>query len=59
MDYKFIYVFDSKTKQELLNVGFILLVDNSGKSIFVFKLDNNLSFALQGLSYVLSNTLVF
>lgn len=59
MEHKFIYVFDEKSKKELLAAGFELMFSNAEKSIFVFVANDKLSFALQNVKYVSSNMLRF
>ena len=60
---KFIYVFNEKDKEKLMNSGFVLLKNDTRNSLFVLavRMDDNFSFELlDGISeYSISDTLTF
>lgn len=56
---QFIYVFDTEVRDELENLGYILLKNDEQNSIFVFKNDDRLVFDMESNSYVFSDTLTF
>lgn len=55
----FIYVFDEKTRDQLLSKGCEMLGQNNEKHIFVFLNTGNLNFEDEDIRYVLSDTLTF
>lgn len=59
MGYNFIYVFDTASRDKLLAAGFILLKEDAGNRVYIFKADSALRFDLNGMDYVMSDTLSF
>lgn len=59
MGYNFIYVFDTASRDKLLAAGFILLKEDAGSRVYIFKADSALRFDLNGMDYVMSDTLSF
>lgn len=55
----FVYVFDEKTRDQLLSDGYELLGQNNEKHIFVFLNKDILNFEDNDLRYVLSDILIF
>lgn len=55
----FIYVFDEKTRDQLLSRGCEMMGQNNEKHIFVFLNTGNLNFEDEDIRYVLSNALTF
>lgn len=56
---KFLYVFDSESKDELLAAGFRLLKCDKKNDIYVFANQRDMAFELTDISFVRSNTLTF
>jgi len=58
---KFIYVFDTASRDELVGAGFLLLKSDERNSIYVFGADDRMSFALADghIPYVGSDVLTF
>lgn len=56
---KFVYVFDDEARDALLKLYFTMLKGNSKNHIYVFVNDMQDQFQLDGIDYVLSNTLTF
>ena len=56
---KFIYVFSVNEKEKLQKAGFTLLKEDSNGSVYIFGKNDSLTFALNDISYVESNTLTF
>lgn len=61
MEDKFIYVFDTAARDELLAAGFLLLKSDERNSAWVFSVDKTLRFDLDKatFSHLKSNTLTF
>lgn len=55
----FIYVFDTESRDKLLNAGYFLVTVDKSNSIFVFASNNNLNFSFDGIDHVISDTLSF
>ena len=55
----FVYVFDEKTRDQLLSDGYELLGQNNEQHIFVFLNKDILNFGDNDLRYVLSDMLIF
>ena len=55
----FVYVFDEKTRDQLLSDGYELLGQNNEQHIFVFLNKDILNFEDNELRYVLSDMLIF
>lgn len=58
---KFIYVFDTAARDNLIAAGFLLLKQDERNGMWVFSLDNSIVFDLHSaeFSYITSNTLTF
>lgn len=56
---KFIYVFDTASKDKLLRAGFVLLKEDQANNIAVFVNDERLSFALDDVIHISMNTLSY
>ena len=56
---KFIYVFNEQAKDYLLASGYELLKSDEFGSSFVFVNNNRATFALEDVSYIMSDTLTF
>jgi len=56
---KFIYVFDSETRDKLLKAGFTLLKSDAESGAYIFAADNRLQFSLEGVEHIKTNTLSF
>lgn len=56
---KFLYVFDSESRDELLTAGFRLLKSDKKNDVYVFANRMDMTFALEDISFVRSNTLTF
>lgn len=56
---KFVYVFDEKTKEQLLVKGFKLLKSDIKNKIFVFENNAEVCFEFSNIQHILSNTLTF
>lgn len=59
MNSQFIYVFDAKDRDRLLNDGFMLLKSDDDGSLFIFAADDSEDYDFGDMSYVMSNTLTF
>lgn len=59
MNNKFIYVFTEKERDILLNAGFILLKEDPANSMFIFAYDGRMTFTLDNISYIETDTLTF
>lgn len=59
MGANFIYVFSSDARDKMLASGFVLLKEDTDNSVFIFKADSTLTFALGDASFVMSDTLSF
>ena len=57
--YKFIYVFDAKTADSLVEQGFNLIKSNKEKNIYVFENNPKNTMKLSKKDFVFSNTLTF
>lgn len=56
---KFIYVFDEQARNKLIAGGYELLKSDEFGSSFVFVNNNNATFSLEDVSYIMSDTLTF
>lgn len=57
---KFIYVSCPEDKEKLLEAGFALIKEDTGKSLYVFMMDATLKFnVLDEVNAVLSNVITF
>lgn len=56
---KFIYVFNSKDKDTLESAGYKMLKADDKNSVYVFKAEDRLAFALSNVNFIPSNTLTF
>lgn len=56
---KFIYVYDTKARDELLDMGLRLMKSDDRNNIYVFMNPDRLDFARLDFSYILSDTLTF
>ena len=56
---KFIYVFEPDAKEKLLALGFQLLKEDAGNSIYVFEANESLQFGLDDISFMYSDKLTF
>lgn len=63
MDEKFIYVFDEDSRDKLERAGYKLIASYEKKNTYVFvnerRNGGNMSFSLDGISYLPSNKLTF
>jgi len=57
--YKFIYVFDAKTADSLVEQGFNLIKSNKEKNIYVFENNPKNTMKFSKKDFVFSNTLTF
>ena len=57
--YKFIYVFDEKTADSLVEQGFNLIKSNKEKNIYVFENNPKNTMKFSKKDFVFSNTLTF
>ena len=57
--YKFIYVFDAKTADSLVEQGFNLIKSNKEKNIYVFENNPKNTMKISKKDFVFSNTLTF
>ena len=57
--YKFIYVFDAKTADYLVEQGFNLIKSNKEKNIYVFENNPKNTMKVSKKDFVFSNTLTF
>ena len=55
----FIYVFDTETRDRMLDAGYLLLKSDEPKAIFVFAATPELSFDFQGAKHLYSDELTF
>lgn len=55
----FVYVFDKESRDELAKRGFHMIVNDEQKDIYVFANQAEMSFALDSISHVKSNTISF
>ena len=59
-DGKFIYVFDTDSRDAMLKAGFILLATDERNSVFVFSRESSdAAFSFSEIDHMLSNTLSF
>lgn len=56
---KFVYVFDDKSKEQLLIKGFKLLKSDIKNKIFVFENNAEICFEYDNIQHILSDTLTF
>ena len=56
---KFIYVFDEKSRDELIAAGLRLLKSDKKNDVYVFANRNDMAFELSDISFVRSDTLTF
>lgn len=56
---KFIYVFDEKSRDELIVAGFRLLKSDNKNEVYVFANQMEMAFELSDVSFVRSDTLTF
>ena len=56
---QFLYVFSRSDRERMLNAGFPLLMEDSDNSVYVFRDVDSLSFALEDISYLRSNSIRF
>lgn len=56
---KFIYVFNDKSRDELIAAGFRLLKCDNKNEVYVFANQQELAFELSDISFVCSDTLTF
>jgi len=56
---KFIYVFSEADRDRLLRAGYVLMKEDVQNATYVFCSDNRLSYALEDISCVFSDTLSF
>lgn len=59
MTEKFIYVFSKEARDRLLAAGFLLLKSDDRNETYIFENNTSLSFALDRISTIKSNTLTF
>lgn len=59
MTEKFIYVFSKDARDSLLAAGFLLLKSDDRNETYIFENNTSLSFALDKISTIKSNTLTF
>lgn len=59
MTEKFIYVFSKEARDRLLAAGFLLLKSDDRNETYIFENNTSLSFALDRVSTIKSNTLTF
>ena len=59
MNSRFVYVFDEKARDLLLEQNFLLLKSDSINNIFIFENDTSKNDVLRGIIYMTSNTLTF
>ena len=57
--YQFIYVFDAKTADSLVEQGFNLIKSNKEKNIYVFENNPKNTMKFSKKDFVFSNTLTF
>lgn len=55
----FIYVFDENAKNKLLDMQFKMLKADDKNNIYIFVNEGRKNFAIDDISYVMSNTLTF
>lgn len=56
---KFIYVFNEKSRDELIAAGFRLLKCDNKNEVYVFASQQEMAFELSDISFVCSDTLTF
>lgn len=56
---KFIYVFNDKSRDELIAAGFRLLKCDNKNEVYVFANQQEMAFELSDISFVCSDTLTF
>lgn len=56
---KFIYVFNDKSRDELIAAGFRLLKCDNKNKVYVFANQQEMAFELSDISFVCSDTLTF
>lgn len=57
---RFIYVFDTVSRDKLLKAGFVLLASDEKNAVYVFSRENrSATFTFDGIEHILSNTLSF
>lgn len=56
---KFIYVFNDKSRDELISAGFRLLKCDNKNEVYVFANQQEMAFELSDISFVCSDTLTF
>lgn len=59
MTEKFVYVFSKDARDKLLAAGFLLLKSDDRNETYIFENNVGLSFALEKISTIKSNTLTF
>lgn len=55
----FIYVFDENAKNKLLDMQFKMLKADAKNNVYIFVNEGQKNFAIDDISYVMSNTLTF
>lgn len=55
----FIYVFDADSKEKLIELGYDLLKESEDGQQYVFNIDDNFTYGLSDVKYVLSDILTF
>lgn len=56
---KFIYVFTENSRDRLLSKGYRLLKEDEANNIFIFANTDSMSFDLNGIIHLASDTLLF
>ena len=55
----FIYVFDKDSKEKMLELGYDLLKESEDGQQCVFNIDENFTYSLSDVKYVMSDILTF
>lgn len=55
----FIYVFDKDSKEKMLELGYALLKESEDGQQCVFNIDENVTYSLSDVKYVMSDILTF
>lgn len=55
----FIYVFDKDSKEKMLELGYDLLKESEDGQRCVFNIDENFTYSLSDVKYVMSDILTF
>lgn len=59
VDEVFIYVFDKDSKEKMIELGYTLLKESEDGQQCVFNIDENFTYSLSDVKYVMSDILTF